>query len=210
MVHNEGGTMSAINKVWVLAGHAIFTVQTSPAAQANGFATHYTFKVERAELKATERFAASTKWFVRQLTGPDNTSDYSYLGMLDLAGDFRLTGKSTATESSKSVMILRRVLRRIWSDETDTINVNGWAIHHAGCCGRCGALLTVPESVETGYGPECVKRATGLNMKRYIEAIGATVAEQDAAEEAIAEREAREPVEAQRAYENRMDPVGAW
>lgn len=30
-------------------------------------------------------------------------------------------------------------------------------IWHEGKCGRCGRQLTVPESIESGFGPECVK-----------------------------------------------------
>ena len=30
-------------------------------------------------------------------------------------------------------------------------------IHHENRCGRCGKRLTVPESIESGYGPECIK-----------------------------------------------------
>jgi hypothetical protein len=26
---------------------------------------------------------------------------------------------------------------------------------HEGCCGRCGRTLTTPESIDTGFGPEC-------------------------------------------------------
>lgn len=32
---------------------------------------------------------------------------------------------------------------------------------HEGVCGRCGRRLTVPESIETGFGPEC-RKAVGL------------------------------------------------
>lgn len=28
---------------------------------------------------------------------------------------------------------------------------------HEGRCGRCGRRLTVPESIESGFGPECIK-----------------------------------------------------
>ena len=28
---------------------------------------------------------------------------------------------------------------------------------HEGHCARCGRLLTVPESIKTGFGPECEK-----------------------------------------------------
>jgi hypothetical protein len=29
-------------------------------------------------------------------------------------------------------------------------------VHHEGRCGRCGRTLTVPESIESGFGPECI------------------------------------------------------
>jgi hypothetical protein len=32
------------------------------------------------------------------------------------------------------------------------------ALIEAGRCKRCGRLLTDPDSVERGYGPECVKK----------------------------------------------------
>jgi hypothetical protein len=28
-------------------------------------------------------------------------------------------------------------------------------VEHSGHCGRCGRLLTVPSSVQSGLGPEC-------------------------------------------------------
>lgn len=31
-------------------------------------------------------------------------------------------------------------------------------IYHLGRCGRCGRALTVPSSVESGFGPECAGR----------------------------------------------------
>jgi hypothetical protein len=30
-------------------------------------------------------------------------------------------------------------------------------VWHEGSCARCGKKLTVPESIESGFGPECVK-----------------------------------------------------
>lgn len=199
--------MSAINKTWVLAGHAIFTVGTSAAAQQAGFQPHYTFLIAKKKLPASGHFEASTKWFAKLLTGPDNEADYAYVGSVDeQTGAVKLTANSKLTEGAKALQVLRRVLARVWADEAGSVNANGWSLHHAGCCGRCGALLTVPESVVSGYGPECVKRATGLSMKRYLNEIGGTAeadamsAAEEAAEE-LAEREATEHDEAQRAYE---------
>ena len=30
------------------------------------------------------------------------------------------------------------------------------SVHHAGRCGRCGRKLTVPTSIESGFGPDCL------------------------------------------------------
>jgi predicted metal-dependent hydrolase len=37
----------------------------------------------------------------------------------------------------------------------------GFNVHHEGKCGRCGRLLTVPSSIESGIGPECSKIMRG-------------------------------------------------
>jgi len=30
-------------------------------------------------------------------------------------------------------------------------------VFHEGACGRCGRTLTVPESIASGFGPECIR-----------------------------------------------------
>jgi uncharacterized protein DUF6011 len=144
----------SITKEFVAAGKAIFTVelpesfqQTVPEAKP-----HYTYKVTKkdASLQYPEAY------FVLLLSGPDNTSDYAYVGMLDkFSGSIRLTGKSRLSDNSMPVRIVRRVLERLWKDEGSIIEQFGWKLHHEGRCCRCGRKLTVPSSVESGIGPEC-------------------------------------------------------
>jgi hypothetical protein len=64
-------------------------------------------------------------------------------------------------------------------DLTDKVEVR-----HAGKCGHCGRKLTVPESVDTGIGPDCAKKlgiewtTTGaglsFDLKTFIYAGNAT------------------------------------
>lgn len=133
-----------INKDFVLAGKAIFTID-------NGKGTHYTYKVTHKE--ATGQYNES--WFVSLLTGPDNTSNYTYLGMLNpFNGAVSLTRKSKFDDLTLPVRVIRWALNIIWSSkELPT----GYNIRHEGRCGRCGRVLTVPESIDTGIGPECAK-----------------------------------------------------
>lgn len=155
-----------LNKNFVLAGKAIFTVHNEQTQN------RYTFKVTRKEPQEsrvrewmrqhglTEELAKAEigpTFFVNFLTGPDNENDYTYLGMLDaVSGTVRLSRGSKMREDSMPVVAVRWTLRQIWRQNPLQPHVT---IQHAGRCCRCGRLLTVPESIESGWGPECRKLA---------------------------------------------------
>ena len=144
---DTAGAMSgplANARQFILAGKAIFTLV--------GINARYTFKVQRKE--ASDRYAET--YFVQLLTGPENTTDYTYLGILDSqAGAVRLTRNSTFKDDSAPVVAIRWALARIWADKPLPAPAQ---ILHAGRCGRCGRLLTVPSSIASGFGPECIGR----------------------------------------------------
>jgi hypothetical protein len=145
-----------IDKTWLTAGKAIFTVEP-PAdfVAANGVKPHYTYKIRRKAASGTFRFDA---YFLYLLTGPDNQNDYTYLGKVGWnKGEVFLSDKSAMPGESWPVKIARKTLVRLWQGEQATIEATGWKVHHEGRCGRCAAPLTVPASVESGYGPECIK-----------------------------------------------------
>jgi hypothetical protein len=145
-----------ITKDFVLAGNATFTVETP----ADG---HRTYLVEKSP--ANDRFPET--YFVKTLTGSDNTSDYTYMGILDeKSGQVRLTKASfNAFNKSYRLRLVNKVLARVWADDTAPIVAAGFDVHHDGCCGRCGRKLTTPESVVTGIGPECAK-ALGITQAK--------------------------------------------
>lgn len=133
-------------KQFVMAGNAIFTVH-------NDKGEHYTYRVRKKEQKGTW----GTKWFVQLLTGPNNRSDYQYLGVLEPnSGTIRTTRASKLPPSSIPMKVVNWALGRIvWPKRWDKLP-NGYGIIHEGRCGRCGRLLTTPESVSIGIGPECL------------------------------------------------------
>lgn len=140
----------AISKDFVLAGDATFTVELPAGAGP----THHTYRVQKVE--ASDRWPEA--YFVKLLTGPDNRADYTYLGKLDPhTSEVRPTGRSTFRPDSFPVRLLSRVLARVWGDDHAAYEQHGYATHHEGRCGRCGRALTVPESIESGIGPECAK-----------------------------------------------------
>jgi hypothetical protein len=94
------------------------------------------------------------RWFVSNLNGPDNETDFAYIGLLDQrSGDieFRMTAKSRASEDAPSVRGFRYMWTHLYADNMPPNMV----IRHEGKCGRCGRTLTVPESIDRGIGPEC-------------------------------------------------------
>lgn len=132
-----------LSQEFVLAGRATFTV-------ANNKGQRYTYRVTHK--KANGNYGET--WFIGLLTGPDNTSDYTYLGKMDANGVVTLTRGSKFNDNSKPVAVVSWALEIIWRGFGLP---DGYSITHCGRCGRCGRLLTVPESVESGLGPECIK-----------------------------------------------------
>jgi hypothetical protein len=133
---------------FIFAGQAIFTV-SNPTGRS------YTYRVSLKKGEPGTRFAGEA-WFVGLLTGPQNTGDYTYLGKLDRAtGAVRLTRASAYPEDAVPVMVVRWALKLMLAGATLP---SGYEVRHAGRCGRCGRVLTVPESIDSGIGPVCAGR----------------------------------------------------
>lgn len=134
-----------LTKDFITAGRAIFTVQSG---RTGG---HITYRVSKKEGNGKY----PTAWFVSVLTGPENTRNYTFLGLLcPETGRVRLTRKSGFQEDSQPTRVLRWALRIVWSNGSFP---DGYSLHHEGRCGKCGRVLTVPESCSIGIGPECLK-----------------------------------------------------
>ena len=143
-----------LTKDFILAGDAIFTVT---CADLVGHVGHQTYRVRRVEFAKLEE-PVRIYYFAYLLTGPDNTSDYSssdysYICRVDeKTGELRATAKSRAhADKTRVWKVLEGALRLIWYE----LDAEGIEIAHAGKCGRCGRLLTDPESIEAGIGPVC-------------------------------------------------------
>lgn len=141
----------AVSKLFVISGNAHLTVKTPKG--------HHTYWVEKVE--ANDRFPEA--FFVKLLTGPNNETDYSYLGKLDtFTGQVTTTARSTMPADAYPVRLINRVLARVWCDDHDAYLSQGYDTLHDGKCGRCGRKLTTPRSIETGVGPECTKLLAGV------------------------------------------------
>jgi hypothetical protein len=137
-----------ITMKFVRGGRAIFTVN-------NASGKHYTFRVKAS--KPSEKFP-KVAYFVQLLTGPNNTADYTYMGMLTDENTVRLTAKSKYKTDSEPVKVFAWALRVL---SGEAVLPAGYDIKHEGRCCRCGRVLTVPESIDSGIGPECAQKMAG-------------------------------------------------
>lgn len=141
---------------YTFAGNSTFTLVSTKTG------TRYTYKLQRADGEDEGR-----PWFVRVLTGSDNNSDYSYAGFIP--GDKQdriIKGKKGMNPSAPSVVALGWFLNKLANNQDALAQIEFW---HEGRCGACGRKLTVPESIDTGLGPDCARRM-GVNYGRKAKA----------------------------------------
>jgi len=127
-------------RTYVLAGKAVFTVLNTRTGN------RFTFRVNKGKRSGAPHF-------VSVLTGSDNNSSYSYAGAIFDATNFRWTRKSRLFRNAQSVL----TFSWFWSN-LDRLP-EFIEVYHHNHCGRCGRLLTVPESITNGVGPVCAGRA---------------------------------------------------
>lgn len=135
-----------ITKEFLTAGKATFTIENTETAK------HITFRVLRG--RKTEKYPKPLL-FVSVMRGNDNEQSYAYMGVLDENTlELKLTARSRFQELDVLVRAFRYAVARILANVPDTDKVK---IHHEGRCGRCRRILTNPDSIESGIGPECGK-----------------------------------------------------
>lgn len=122
------------------AGRATFTVQS----QKTG--ARFTYRMRKAKGEGPVRFHTSL------LTGPNNEADYQYIGT------YRADGKwfaaRDASGEAPSQRAIAFVCEKVLASDAEHVP-DGLEIRHEGRCGRCARLLTTPESIDRGIGPEC-------------------------------------------------------
>lgn len=128
--------LSAANILpYILAGKAIFTISNPNTGKS------FTYKSKVSQDK--------TIHFISVLNGPDNNSNYIYIGVI-VNGKFMHGRKSVVGYDAPSVLAFGWFMNHL--DKLGPVEV-----YKSGKCCRCGRLLTTRESVLQGIGPECIK-----------------------------------------------------
>lgn len=144
---------------FILAGNATFTA----VSKRSGL--RFTYKVKQKE--GSEDF-----WFVSVLTGEDNETNYTYLGQIMTSYRTGLPHKRSYMHGRKSKIRSEATSARAFLWVWQVINgnlVDQWdliEVWHEGRCGRCNRKLTVPDSIASGFGPECIQIVDRRPLRR--------------------------------------------
>jgi len=145
---------------FVFAGNATFTIINEKTGN------RFTYKVTQAKDPSPEYKGV---WFIKVLYGRDNNTPYIFLGTVFEYGDYaqssplrkkgkfyrhgrnsKFTTNGTCVKTFIFFLTYRHQLPEFIK------------VYHEGKCGYCGRKLTVPESIESGFGPKCTTIMKGV------------------------------------------------
>ena len=130
-------------KTFMFAGNSRFTIKSLKTG------VRFTYRVAKSD--------DGKLFFLSVLTGPDNMSDYTYLGTI--RGDrFTHGRKSSIGIDAPSTTAFIWFWNQLVLNKFSTM-VEFW---HEGRCGRCSRVLTDPVSISSGFGPECINHVPAL------------------------------------------------
>jgi hypothetical protein len=125
---------------------------------ANAGKATFTLVSTKTQARFTYRLTAnddSTCLFVALLNGPDNEADYRYLGRIS-RGVFWLGRKVPREGDISRDAPSAKAFDWTWRQLAKGQLPDAVEIWHEGRCGRCNRKLTVPASIASGFGPECI------------------------------------------------------
>lgn len=145
---------------FAMAGNCTFTLVSKATS------TRYTFKVQAPKKECTKNNTDFSVLFVSLLMGADNTKDYGYIGFIKPRRALAFihgTRKGRAGISAPSVKALAWFINQLANGGSQLTNVEFW---HRGYCAACSRELTVPESIDCGFGPSCAA-VWGVNRRAH-------------------------------------------
>lgn len=140
---------------FALAGDARLTLVSTKTG------VRYTYRITAADVAGGSK---PSIYFVSVMYGPSNADDFVYMGVIRAANmAFGTTNKSKVGPDDVRYKAFAWAWANLAREHRIRPELEVW---HEGRCGRCHRLLTVPESVASGMGPECSKRVTRFSAER--------------------------------------------
>lgn len=139
----DGHRMESVADVraFVLAGNARLTLVSTRTGE------RFTYRVRQKD--------ETSPHFVGLLTGSDNESSYTFMATIFKGRELKHGMRSSIADDAPGATAFRWFWKHLWEQGRLHHQLEVW---HEGRCGRCGRPLTVPESIENGLGPDCIKR----------------------------------------------------
>jgi len=131
---------------FLVGGHAVATFESRKTG------ARFTYKIRRADPEPGD--TREPPYFVSVLIGPNNESDYQYLGCIFQKKSYSHGRKSKIAPDAPSAVAFGWAWGHLSAGRMPP-NMTVW---HEGRCGRCGRRLTTPESVASGFGPVCMTK----------------------------------------------------
>jgi hypothetical protein len=131
---------------FILAGKSRFTLTSTVSGNS------FTFKVDAPKNRETGEIERNIL-FIKVLNGPDNSwdGDWLFLGFIrPLDSHVPLGGKKGHPDAPSFRALDWTLTQLAVGNLPETLE-----IRHEGQCGRCGRALTVPASIDSGFGPHC-------------------------------------------------------
>lgn len=131
---------------YILAGNSTFTLRSKTTG------ARFTYKA------IYKKYFGEDIVVVKLLNGTDNVNDYGYLCTIKIIDGVPkiIRDKSRISATAKSFVIFDMVFFKLLVG----LEMNNLEIWHEGVCCRCGRKLTVPESIQSGIGPECATKTS--------------------------------------------------
>jgi hypothetical protein len=142
----------------IMAGRSILTVRSRKTGE------HYTFRFSRPAVSKERDGQRARPVWVSLYGGPQGgyldtdaeRRNWTFIGTIwpnHNPFSFSMSSKSKLAATDKAALTAAWMARRLPEHADLLMEQAEW--WHEGICGRCGRRLTVPESIESGFGPEC-------------------------------------------------------
>lgn len=130
------------------AGRAVLTLHNQAAG------THCTLKVRQVRDKQDRTKKLPTFYVSVSLLGDHETGTRFAATYFQTTGTYKLGRDVQPTDQLARVMaFVHQALKN-----PTMLRDRGVSLLHEGACCRCGRALTHPQSIDTGFGPECWSR----------------------------------------------------
>lgn len=128
-------TLKGDIKSLMLAGNSTVTLCSKEGSK------HFTYNIKQCD-------SNPDLYFVRLLRGPDNTTDYTYIGCYYSDSNYFHTAKDYIHLPKRNRPVSIQFITAYLTDNDYRKHVD---VYHEGKCCRCGRKLTTPQSIEGSY-----------------------------------------------------------